>query len=130
MELWNNGTLTVDRDMDMELIEEIEAIFGEDYKIYVDEREITFDDSEGYILDYLNELAELLEKHEIHITEGDHVFSYGDHDCYYVWNDGAFETMDPEDYAVYSLTDEELRNMMTSRGYCVCKLPTSSEKAG
>ena len=124
MELWNSGTVTVDQDLSKELVGEIDAILGGDKSVYVGGRYITFNDSTGYLLNTLNSLSELLARNNYSIVEGSCVSFYGDQEGYHIWSGKCFETMDPGEYAVYTLTDEELCNIARRRGFCICKKTT------
>lgn len=121
MELWNSGTVTVDRKIPKRVAFAIRVLFDSDCSVHVGEREITFDDTRGHFWSLLRSLSSLLANNRIHILDGSYVNFYGDKEGYYVWRGTGFETMDPGAYAVYSLTDEELCNLVRHRGFCVCK---------
>lgn len=123
MEIWNSGTLTVSESIPPALSAAIDTLFENDDTIHIGDRDIVFEDSPGYMLEFLNKLAALLEKNGLSISEGDYVRTYGDFDDYIVWHGGMFETMDPDEFVIFSLTDVELINIAKSRGFCICKAP-------
>ena len=121
MELWNSGTLTLEQKIPEAVCDMIKELLGDDRCVFVGDRYISFEDSTGYLLDLLNDLSALLMENGLSLINGSHVQFYGDQEGYHVWTGSKFETMDPGEYAVYALTDEELCGIMTARGYCVCK---------
>ena len=121
MTIWNSGTLTVDQAMSAEIVKQIQAVFDSDETIYVEERYITFGDTPGDLLELLQKVADILQQNGLSIEKDSAVEYYGDMEGYNVWTGTGFRSMEHGEYAVYSLTDEELIKKMKERGYCVCK---------
>lgn len=123
MTAWNSGTLTVDKAMPAEIVQQIHAAFDSDETIYVGDRYITFGDTPGDLLECLQKVSEILQQNGLSIEKDSAVEYYGDMEGYNVWTGAGFQSMDHGEFAVYSLTDEELIKKMKERGYCVCKEP-------
>lgn len=121
MTVWNNGTLTVDKPMPEEVCKKVCELFDSHPGVYVESQSITFEDTPDYRLDESKKLQDLLAEYDISIQKDSSVKYYGDYDGYYVWTGSKFESMDYWEYALYTLTDEELCNKLRERGYCVCK---------
>lgn len=121
MTIWNSGFLTVDKAMPVEIIQQIQAVFDSDETIYVGDRHITFGDTPGDLLELLQKVSEMLQQNGLSIEKDSAVEYYGDMEGYNVWTGAGFQSMDHGEFAVYSLTDDELIKMIKERGYCVCK---------
>ncbi len=125
MTIWNSGTLTVDKAMTMEIVQQIQAVFDSDETIYVGERYITFGDSPGDLLECLQKVSEILQQNGLSIEKDSAVEYYGDMEGYNVWTGIGFQSMEHGEYAVYSLTDDELCNILKARGYRVSIEPNN-----
>lgn len=118
MTIWNSGTLTVNQAMPAENVKQIQAVFDSE-TIYVEERYITFGDTPGDLLELLQKVADILQQNGLSIEKDSAVEYYGDMEGYNVWTGTGFQSMEHGEYAVYSLTDDELCNILKARGYRV-----------
>ena len=127
MTIWNSGTLTVNQAMPAEIVKQIQAVFDSE-TIYVEERYITFGDTPGDLLELLQKVADILQQNGLSIEKDSAVEYYGDMEGY-VWTGTGFQSMEHGEYAVYSLTDDELCNILKVRGYRVSiELDLSADK--
>ena len=128
MTIWNSGTLTVNQAMPAEIVKQIQAVFDSE-TIYVEERYITFGDTPGDLLELLQKVADILQQNGLSIEKDSAVEYYGDMEGYNVWTGTGFQSMEHGEYAVYSLTDDELCNILKVRGYRVSiELDLSADK--
>ena len=125
MTAWNSGTLTVDKAMPAEIVQQIHAAFDSDETIYVGDRCITFGDTPGDLLECLQKVSEILQQNGLSIEKDSAVEYYGDMEGYNVWTGIGFQSMEHGEYAVYSLTDDELCNILKARGYRVSIEPNN-----